>query len=73
MADPLGGFLVEYWYIFLPIAIIYTIWFRNATKKRFNEEQILLENNLLRGETLIVKSAKDKIKISFKSDNVFKR
>ena len=44
MADPLGGFLVEYWYIFLPIAIIYTIWFRNATKKRFNEEQILLEN-----------------------------
>ena len=44
MADPLGGFLVEYWYIFLPIAIIYTIWFRNAKKKRFNEEQILLEN-----------------------------
>ena len=44
MADPLGGFLVEYWYIFLPIAIIFTIWFRNATKKRFNEEQILLEN-----------------------------
>ena len=35
--------------------------------------KILLENNLLRGETLIVKSVKDKIKISFKSDNVFKR
>ena len=35
--------------------------------------KILLENNLLGGETLIVKSVKDKIKISFKSDNVFKR
>ena len=30
--------------------------------------KILLKNNILKGETLIVKSVKDKIIISFKSD-----
>ena len=35
--------------------------------------KILLKNNILKGETLIVKSVNDKIKISFKSDIVIKR
>ncbi len=35
--------------------------------------KILLKNNVLKGETLIVKSVKDKISISFKSNVVIKR
>ena len=35
--------------------------------------KILLKNNVLKGETLIVKSVNDEISISFKSDIVTKR
>ena len=42
--DFFAEFLIEYWYIFLPIAIISIIWGNYNKKKIFNEEQILLEN-----------------------------
>ena len=41
--DFFAEFLIEYWYIFLPIAIISIIWGNYNKKKIFNEEQILLE------------------------------
>ena len=41
--DFFAEFLIEYWYIFLPLLSYYYMGLI-TTKKKFNEEQILLEN-----------------------------